>query len=176
MDKKHKSKHLTPEQLAYIKEHYPNEPNEQIAEALGLSKWTIKSRAYKHGWHKSDAYVSEQMRIIAINANNAERINTPEAYAKRRITREKMNKTDLMRIRWGMEPKQKRHFRLEPREKLMQRNRLQRLGYIIDETNLIAYYTSGTHRAVRLERVPRGTKKGSIRAYYDFRPYNGKLD
>ena len=169
--KKPKSKHLTSEQLAYIEEHYPNESNEQIASALGLSKWTIKSRAEKHGWHKSKEFISNQCREIAVRYGNAKRINTPEAYAKREETIAKMIKTDRMRIKWGMTQATKRHFRLEPKAKLLQRNRLQRLGYIIDESNLIAYYTPGTHRATRIEAVPRGTTKGSIRAYYDFRPY-----
>lgn len=169
--KKPKSKNLTSSQLAYIKEHYKNESNEKIAEALGLSKWTIKSRAEKHGWHKSKEFISSQCREVAIRCGNAKRINTPEAYAKREETMAKLIKVDRMRIKWGMTQATKRHFRLEPKAKLQQRNRLQRLGYIIDEANLIAYYTPGTHRATRIEAVPRGTTKGNIRAYYDFRPY-----
>lgn len=174
--KKPKSKHLTSEQLAYIQEHYPNETNEEIAQALGLSKWTIKSRAEKHGWHKSKEFISNLNRERAIRCGNGARINTPEAYKKREATRAKMNRTDLMRIRWGLEPRQKRHFRIEPKAKLLQRNRLQRQGYIIDEQALIAYYTPETKRCKRLEAIPRGTQKGTIKPFYEFKPYNNDTD
>ena len=174
--KKPKSKHLTSEQLAYIKAHYPNESNEQIAEALGLSKWTIKSRAEKHGWHKSPEYKSALCREVAIKFNNAARINTPESYAKREATLKKQYETERLRIRWGVHQLTKRHIRLEGRDKLLQRNRLKRLGYIVDEQKLIAYYTPQTHRAKRLEAIPRGVRKGSIKPYYDFKPYAGEMD
>lgn len=172
---KPKSKHLSAEQLAYIEAHYPNESNEAIAEALGLSKWTIKSRAEKHGWHKSDAYKRALCREVAIRCNNAARINTPEAYAKREATMREQNRIDRLRIKWGLPQKTKRHIRIEGRDKLLQRNRLQRLGYIIDEAKLIAFYTPETHRAKRLEAIPRGVRKGTIKPYYDFKPY-GEMD
>ena len=168
--KKPKSKHLTPAQLEQIKLLYPDHSNEEIAGIMGLSKWTIRSRAEKNGWHKSDAYKSALCREVAIKYNNAERINNPESYAKRAATRKKLYEADMMRIRWGLEPKTNRHFRIEPKARLLQRNRLERLGYIVDKENLIAYYTPETKRATRIERVPRGHKIGSIRGWYDFAP------
>ena len=80
----------------------------------------------------------------------------------------------MMRIRWGLKPKTNRHFRIEPKARLLQRNRLERLGYIVDKENLIAYYTPETKRATRIERVPRGQKIGSIRGWYDFAPLESK--
>ena len=174
--RKPKSKHLTSEQLAEIKRMYPDTPNEEIAETLGLSVWTIRARAQKHKWHKSKEFISRQNQMRAVKCGNAARINTAESYAKRVVTMQKKMESDRLRIKWGLEPKTKRHYRLEPRGKLLQRNRLQRLGYIVDEKTLVAYYTPGTHRASRLEAVPRGTTKGSIHSYYDFRPYDGTMD
>lgn len=173
MTRKRKSKNLTPEQVAELARRYPNESNEELAKSFGVSVHTIKSRKEKHGWHKSKEYIRRVYSEIAKEHNNAARINTPEAYAKRENTIRERFASDKIRIKWGLEPKsKKRHYRREPRAKLLQRNRLQRLGYIVDETNLIAYYTSGTHRATRLEAIPRGTTKGSIHPYYDFRPYD----
>ena len=171
MERKKKSKHLTSELLAYIAEQYPDRDTQELADELGLSPHTIKARAVKHKWHKSKEYLSGLYRDIAIQYNNASRINTPESYAKRAVTQKQLRETDLMRIRWGMPQKTKKHIRLEPRAKLLQRNRLLRLGYIVDETTLTAYYTPGTHRAPRLEAIQRGTTKGTIHSYYDFRPY-----
>lgn len=171
---KPKSKHLTPAQLEQIKQLYPDHSNEEIAGIMGLSKWTIKSRAEKHGWHKSKAYMSALNREVAIKYNSAERINTPEAYAKRAVTRAKLYEADKMRIRWGLKQKTNRHFRIEPRARLLQRNRLERLGYIVDQDRLIAYYTQETKRATRIEKVPRGKQVGSIHGWYDFAPLETK--
>lgn len=172
MTRKRKSKHLTPEQIEELARRYPNESNEELAKSFGVSVYTIKSRKEKHGWNKSREYTSRLYSKIAKENNNAARINTPEAYAKRENTIRERFASDRIRIKWGLDPVwKKRHYRREPRAKLLQRNRLQRLGYIVDETNLIAYYTPGTHRAKRLEAIPRGTTKGNIHPYYDFRPY-----
>ena len=166
-----KGKHLTSEQIDYLIRHYPHTNNNVLASEMGISVHTIKSRAYSLGLHKSKEYRTELYRQIAKDYNNAERLNTPNAIAKRGETIKRQYVTDHIRANWGMEPATKRHIRLEPRGKLLQRNRLQRLGYIIDETNLIAYWTPGTHRATRLEAQPRGITKGSIHAYYSFAPY-----
>lgn len=161
-------------QLEQIKLLYPDHPNEEIAGIMGLSKWTIKSRAEKHGWHKSAEYIKKVNHERAVKYENYKRINTPEAYAKRSITRAKLYEAEKMRIRWGLEQRTKRHFRIEPKERLLQRNRLERLGYIVDKENLIAYYTPETKRAPRIEKVPRGARKGSIRGWYDFAPLETK--
>ena len=55
-----------------------------------------------------------------------------------------------------------------PRQKIADRSYLKKCGYILDEVNLIAYWTPETRRAVRLEAKPR--------RYYKFADYNSKLD
>lgn len=166
-----KGKNLTSEQIDYLIRHYPHTNNNVLASEMGISVHTIKARAYSLKLHKSKEFICEINRDRAITYKNAERLNTPEAIAKRGKTIRKQYATDHMRANWGMVQATSRHIRLEPRGKLLQRNRLQRLGYIIDETNLVAYYTSGTHRAPRLEAVPRGITKGTIHSYYTFAPY-----
>ena len=91
---KPKSKHLTPAQLEQIKQLYPDHSNEEIAGIMGLSKWTIKSRAEKHGWHKSKEFIVRQCREIAIKGGYGKRINTPESYAKREATLKKQYDID----------------------------------------------------------------------------------
>ena len=171
---KPKSKHLNQAQLEQIRQLYPDHSNEEIAEVMGLSKWTIKSRAEKHGWHKSKAYIAKVNHERAVQYENYKRINTPEAYAKREATLKRQYETERLRVRWGVHQLTKRHIRVESRARLLQRNRLQRLGYIIDQVNLIAYYTPETKRAPRIEKVPRGQKIGSIRGWYDFAPLESK--
>lgn len=171
--KKPKSKHLTPTQLKEIEALYPNMSNEDIAAIYGLSPWTIKSRGEQNGWHKSKEYMSKLNRDRAIRCNIADRINTPESYAKRNITRKKLYEREKLRISLGFPQLTRRHFTSEPKAKLLQRNRLQRLGYIVDNENLIAYYTPQTKRATRLERIPRGVKKGTIKPFYEFREWIG---
>ena len=167
--KKH-YRHLTPEQVALMGSLYPDHSNEEVALQMGLSVFTVKSRAERHGWHKPQAYKSNLYREVAIRCNNADRINTPEAYAKRNETRRKSHASERVRIKWGLPQLTNRHYRIEPRERLLHRNRLERLGYIVDKDKLIAYYTPQTKRAVRIEKVPRGKKVGSIRGWYDFAP------
>lgn len=173
---KRKTYRLTDEEVRYIRENYPDMTNEDIARNLSISVAVVKKYRTKLGLRKSRDYISAAMRETAIKCGNSARINTPAAYAKREETMRKQIKTDRARLRFGLEPKSNRHYRTEPRGKLLQRNRLQRLGYIVDEKNLIAYWTPGTHRAKRLEAIPRGVQKGSIKPYYDFRPYDGQMD
>ncbi len=169
--KNKKKRVLTNEELELMKELYPEHSTEEVARIMGLSVWTVKSRARKHGWHKANEYKISLYREIARRTNAALRINTPEAYSKRLESMLKLHRVEKCRIRFGLEQKTKRHYRVEPIAKQYQRNYLRSLGYIIDEANLVAYYTPGTHRATRIEAIPRGTTKGSIHTYYDFRPY-----
>lgn len=162
---------LTEDDIAYLRDHFHNTPDEELAETLGVTVFCIKSRRTKMGLKKDKDYLRELNRQRAVKHHNGARINTPEAKAKRIATQKRKYAEDRIRIKWGMRQKTKYHLRLEPVSKQRQRNRLKANGYIIDETNLIAYYTPRTHRATRLEAIPRGVKKGSIKPYYDFRPY-----
>ena len=166
---------LSKEDIRTLVEMFPDHSDREIAEALGISICTVKSRRTKMGLRKSPEYLSRINRERAVRCGDAERLNTKEAVAKRVKTMGEKIRTDKMRLKWGMEQRTKRHFRTEPRERLFQRNRLRRLGYVVDEQNLVAYWTPETHRAVRLERIRRGEKKGSLKCWYDFAELPEKL-
>ena len=162
---------LTEEQVSYLREHYHDTPDQELADALGISIFTVRSRRTRHGWRKDAAYIRKINQDRAQRYRNWEHLNTPECHAKGIETRNKIYETEMMRIRWGLPQLTKRHFKTELREKQLQRNYLKRLGYVIDDVKLIAYYKPDTHRARRLEAVGRGKRKGTIKPYYDFLPW-----
>ena len=59
------------------------------------------------------------------------------------------------RAHFGLPQRTKLHVTKQPREKILARHYLKKLGYILDEKNLIAYWTPRTTRAYRLEARPR---------------------
>ena len=170
--KKRVSKALSPEQLAYIIEHYHNTPNEEIIKTLGISMHTLCYRRWRHGLKKDLDFLHESRSRYAVEHDVWKRLNVAETHAKGIATRNKIYEEEKARIRWGLPQLTKRKFKKEPRKKRMQRQYLLDLGYIIDEPNLVAYYTPQTKRAVRLEKVKRGDVKGTIRPFYDFKPYS----
>ena len=164
---------LTDEQIAYLAEHYHNTPNEELAKALGISIHTVRSRRNKHGWKKDKEFLWKLNHDCAVKNESWRRLNVEGAHERGVATRQKIYQADQARLRWGLEQLTKRHFRTEPREKIVQRNYLKRLGYIVDDVKLIAYYTPETHRARRLEKIKRGEKRGFMKPYYDFLPWEG---
>lgn len=166
---------LTDEQLAYLAEHYHDTTNEELAEALGVSIYTIEKRRTRHGWKKDRDFLWKVHHETAVRHNAWDRLNLKETRARAIETRNKIYKAERARIRWGLPQLTKRHFNAEPREKQVQRSYLKRIGYIIDDIKLIAYYTPETRRAIRLEKIKRGEKRGSFKPYYDFKPYDTEL-
>lgn len=64
-------------------------------------------------------------------------------------------KEDRCRRRWGLPQKTKLHVKQTPRQRILDRSYLKKRGYILDEVNIIAYWTTETRRATRLEAAPR---------------------
>ena len=62
---------------------------------------------------------------------------------------------DQCRRRWGLPQKTKLRVAQTPRQRLLDRCYLKGRGYILDEANLVAYWTPETRRATRLEKMPR---------------------
>lgn len=162
---------LSREQLLYLEEHYPTTSNEELARVLGVSIHTINSRRTRHGWKKDKDFLHNIRHECAVKNKAWERLNIPETHAKGIETRNKVYREDKARVKWGLPQLTKRHFASEPREKQVQRNYLKRIGYIVDDVNLVAYYTPETRRAKRLEKIKRGEKKGNIKPYYEFKPF-----
>lgn len=162
---------VPPDILAEIERRYPYETNEDIAKDYGLSKYTVKARAQRHGWYKSSEYKKELNRRSAVRCDHGKNINTPEAIAKRTETIKKQHSSERARLLFGLNQRTKRHYRVGPKRKIDQRNYLKKRGYIVDDVSLVAYYTPDTNRSFILESLKRGERKGKIRTYYDFKPY-----
>ena len=64
-------------------------------------------------------------------------------------------KEDRCRRRWGLQQKTRLRVKQTPRQRILDRCYLKKRGYILDETNVVAYWTPETHRATRLEAAPR---------------------
>lgn len=170
--KKRISPSLTEEQLEYLAEHYHDTPDDVLANTVGISIHTLNKRRTRHGWKKDKEFLWKIHHESAVQHKAWERLNSKETREKAIATRNRIYEAERARIRWGLPQLTKRHFASEPREKQVQRAYLKRIGYIIDEQNLIAYYTPETRRATKLERIKRGVKKGSYKPFYDFKPYD----
>lgn len=87
------------------------------------------------------------------------------AKMKARETRRETFRKERARAIFGLPQKTKLRVKQQPRQKVLDRSYLKRRGYIIDETEVIAYWTPDTRRATRLESRPR--------RYYRFEKYQG---
>ena len=168
--------YLNKEQIDYIRANFANKKNKDIAAELGLSKTVVHNVARKYHLSKSRGFIHN----LAVNAgknSSAKRDNkflniTQESIDKRAASFRKLYQLEEIRYKWGLERKTKIHLRGEPRAKRDQRRHLVNRGYIIDEQNLIAYWTDDTKRSKRLETRK---KESRYKNYYQFRPY-GELD
>lgn len=70
---------------------------------------------------------------------------------------------ERMRVRMGLPQLTKMKVARQPLQQIKDRCYLKRCGYVLDEVNLIAYWTPETRRATRLEKMPR--------RYYKFQEY-----
>lgn len=162
---------LTEEQIIFIRKNFANMRNQDIADALGISKSGVCRVQSLYGLRKSKEH-NTRMAKKAGHASSVARGGvaigiTPEVIAKRVATYKRTLAVDRARRNWGLPQLTKAKVLKQPRQKRSQRCYLKSLGYIIDERNLIAYYTPETKRAVRMEM---GNKRG-VRYYYKFKPY-----
>lgn len=77
-------------------------------------------------------------------------------------TRRKTWRYERARATFGLPRKTKLRVVRQPHQKILDRHYLKKRGYIIDEKEMVAYWTGETQRAVRLEAQPK--------RYYSFRP------
>mgnify|MGYP002865550380 CR=1 FL=1 len=168
--------YLTQEQIDYIRRNFANTPNKELAKSLGISSSAISNIQRKYHLTKSREHTKAMHRLSGLaSADSWGKIElTPEVLAKRAASFKKTWHTERARVLFGLPQKTQIHIKKWSTEKVRQNYYLRKRGYIIDEANLIAYYTEKTHRAKRLEAIPRGKKVGSIKPFYDFRPYNTK--
>lgn len=164
---------LTEEQILFIRKNFANMRNQDLADALGVSRSCICHTQSVYGLRKSKEH-NTKMAKKAGHASSVSRGGvalgiTPEVIAKRVETYKHTLKVDRARRNWGLPQLTKAKVLRQPAQKRAQRCYLKSLGYILDEKNLIAYYTPETTRATVMER---GNRKG-VKYYYKFKPYEG---
>ena len=183
---------LTPEQERWLVKHFKHTRNEEIGERLGISQSSLHRFARELGLTKTRQFMRKVQRNAADKAKESHLRNgtyppkgyriprseefqfkagvTPvERLGKRRERKrieksaESLRKTrreEKARMLFGV-PRKTRVGK-EPRGKTCQRWYLKKRGYILDERELIAYWTEDTRRATILEGKPR--------RWYRFRP------
>lgn len=169
---------LTKEQIRYIREHFSDTPNKVLAADLGISVSSVNNIQNRYRLTKSPEHSKKMHRLSGeASANLGRKIElTPETIRKRVESRHKTYLSERARVRLGLEQKTKIRIGRYERRKVKQNYYLRSRGYIIDESTLTAYYTPQTRRATRLESLQRGTKKGNIKTYYDFKELIQKND
>lgn len=174
-------KALTQDQIEAIIRLFPDHTKKEIAQALGLSPSSVDRVQMRYHLRKS----LDHLRQMGQKAGKASSLarggqfignHTPEAKAKRVATYRETYRREDMRVRWGLEQKTKIHLKHGSKRYRDQVWYLKSLGYIVDEASKIAYYTPGTRRATRLERLERGKGKGVMLSYFNFKEYDGRLD
>lgn len=172
--RKKKSAPVTQEQIRYLEEHYPDTPNEVLAEQLDLSPYTIRAKVTKYGWRKSKEYISRQRTQIARDNKFYDRLNLPENLKKRGEAIRRRYQDERERIRAGLPQKTRYLVRTVSLKQANQRFYLKSRGYIINDDIRVAYYTPETKRCPRIERIARDTTRGVIHSFYDFWPLPDK--
>ena len=119
-----------------------------------------KASHLKHGTYPPKGYViprSEEFRFKKGESSRKrwgkvkERHRIEKAAASRRETM----MDERMRVRMGKPQLTKMRVTKQPHQKILDRSYLKKRGYILDEENVIAYWTPETLRATRLEAAPR---------------------
>lgn len=163
-------KPLTEEQITFIRRNFATMRNQDIADALGISRSGVTNVQKIYHLRKSPEFAS-YLAVKAGKASNLARggraLNiTPEVIEKRVATYRRTLREERARVTFGLPQKTKAKVKRQPRRKCSQRAYLKKLGYVLDEPNCVAYYTQDTTRAVRMERNWDGKRN-----YYKFRPY-----
>jgi hypothetical protein len=168
---------LTQEQIDEVRRLFPNHTKPELRELTGLGLSTIDRIQARYHLRKSPEHI-HAMGVKAGKASSVARggdnsaCYTPEAIAKRVEHYKKTFREEQVRRRWGIHQLTKIKVLQQPRAKCSQRSYLKKLGYVLDETNCIAYWTEETTRAVKMERD--WSKK--VHQYYKFKPYEDGME
>lgn len=168
-------KPLTEEQITFIRRNFATMRNQDIADALGISRSGVTNVQKIYHLRKSPEFAS----FLAVKAGKASNLArggkalniTPEVIEKRVASYRRTLREERARVVFGLPQKTKANVKRQPRRKCSQRAYLKKLGYLLDEPNCVAYYTQDTTRAVRMERNWDGKRN-----YYKFRPIESNND
>lgn len=165
---------LTDEQVNFVRRHFSDMTNQELADAIGCSKSAVSGVQKRFRLHKSlehrHASAVKAGKASVVARGNAPIVFTPEMLARRTASYKRTFLEEQIRYRWGLPQLTKIRVRKEPKAKRGQRSYLKSLGYILDEQKCVAYYTDDTTRAVKMERD--WSKK--VKQYYKFLPYENK--
>lgn len=165
----------TPEKETLLIQLFPSRPNTFIAEALGVSKTTIKARARKLGlkkhhekkWLKKaeevaslfeDHSYADIAQMLGTSKTSVHRIcsalglkRTPEEKsATISSKRNKLIKRERTRMVFGFDPISRIKI-VTNRPRIRLRHRLRSLGYIIERCSNIVYFSDDVDRRLILE-------------------------
>ena len=165
--------YLTQEQIDFIREHFADAPNKEIAKALGISLSSVSNVQKRYHLTKSPEHDKAMHRLSGLaSASSWGKIElTPEVLEKRAASFKKTWQTERARVAFGLPQKTKIRIKKWSRKKTEQAYYLRQRGYILDEDRKIAFFTPQTRRATRLEAVPRGRQIGKLKSFYEFLPY-----
>ena len=143
---------LTDEQIAWLKEVYPNMRNEDIARRLGMAKPTLRRFILQYGLKKSEEYYNRS-RYQPGHDRTRERGVEAEKLRAQRISESnrRVRKKEHARVLFGLPQRTKLSVVRQNRGRVSFRYYLKKKGYILDEENRIAYYDEHTRRSKRME-------------------------
>jgi len=150
---------LTQDQLDWIAEHYLETPREEVCAKFGFSLSHLTKVVNQLGVHRPKYRYAK-------GVNNLQRLGYEREMERRKKVSAKMKelwRIERARARFGLDRQTRLHVIPQPQKKLTDRYYLRKRGYILDEENLIAYWTPETKRSYTLERKPR--------RYYKFAEY-----
>lgn len=182
--------HFTDGQIAWLRENFADTLNADLCEYLDCKETTLRILARSLGLHKSKAHLerrkdkarkglrryylthkptnnSAHLRPYCFKPGNDPRLlkGYADGFARGQAKRNQTIREEKARIAFGLPQRTKMNLKRQPRQKIEQRYYLRQLGYIIDDQNNIAYYTTDTTRAVKMEA---GDVK---RNYFKFKKY-----
>ena len=160
--------YLTREQIDYIRKHFADTQNKDLARDLGLSLSTITNIRKKYHLAKSPEHLKAMHRECGLASSRRGRAIelTPDVLRKRAESFKKTYRMEKARVYFGLEQKTKIRVRRRPPELLKQKYYLRMRGYIVDDATMTAFYTDDTRRATRMEA---NKENGKRKIYYTFK-------
>lgn len=180
---------LTKQQVAWLRRHFPNTKNAELAAKLGISETGLHRLARRYGLAKTPQFMRKTQAATSAAAKASHlkngtyppkgyiiprseefRFGMPKAYketpAKKRKRIEKAAqsrretvKEERIRIRWGLPQLTKMALNPKPRAAASIRHYLKTRGYTVARGSMVAYYDENTRRCPFIE----GRKLGDRR-------------
>ena len=149
---------LTPEQEAWLRETFPVTSSLAVSKQLGVAIATLYRFVRELGLKKDKDYIRSMKQRFQKGHNSWASLDEHEMMSRKKRVSDKMKnifRVDRARAHFGLERLTRLRVIPQPRKKTSDRYFLKKRGYILDETNVIAYWTPETRRATRMEAAPR---------------------